>query len=133
MKLTSRGPLLGRVLYCVVLVAGAAAQIAWAQAPEQVETTMKNMLAAIQANSLTDFVAGGDAAFQAGMTRPMLDGVSAEFAPRLKQGYTTTFLGRVNQKGYEVYLWKLEFKDGKDDRVVTMAVKDGKVGGLFLR
>jgi hypothetical protein len=32
-----------------------------------------------------------------------------------------------------VYLWKLSFKDGQDDRLVTMAVKEGRVAGFFLR
>lgn len=123
---------LGRAL-CGALLFGLATQIGWAQAPQQLETTMKSMLTAIQANSLADFVAGGDASFKSGMTQPLLDGVSTQLGLRLKQGYTSTFLGNLNQQGYTVYLWKLEFKGGKDDRLVTMAVKDGKVGGFFLR
>ena len=107
--------------------------VAFAQAPPQIEATMKNMLAAVQAKSLRDFVAAGDASLKAGMTQRMLDSMSAELAPRLNQGYTATFLGTLNQEGYTVYLWKLAFKDGKDDLLVTMAVKDGKVGGFFLR
>jgi len=108
------------------------ATVAFAQAPPQIETTMRNMLAAVQAKSLRDFVAAGDASLKAGMTQRMHDGMSAELAPRLNQGYTATFLGTLNQEGYTVYLWKLAFKDGKDDLLVTMAVKDGKVGGLIL-
>lgn len=95
--------------------------------------TMNRMLAALQAHSFAEFVAEGDAQFRGNMTQWMLDGVSAQFAPRLKQGYSTTFLGRLNQQRYVVYLWKLEFKAGGDDLLVTMAVKAGKVGGFFLR
>lgn len=94
--------------------------------------TMNNMLAAIQTRALKDFVAGGDASFRAGMTQRLLDDISARFASRLKQGYTATLLGRLNQQGYTVYLWKLEFKNGGDDLLVTMAIKGGKVGGFFL-
>jgi uncharacterized phosphosugar-binding protein len=108
------------------------APVAFAQAPPQIETTMKNMLAAVQARSLQNFVAQGDASLKAGMTQRMLDSMSAQLAPRLSQGYTATFLSTLNQEGYTVYLWKLAFKDGKDDLLVTMAVKDGKVGGLLL-
>ena len=121
-----------RMLYAALLFA-LAAPVVWAQAPQQIETTMKKMLAAAESGSLADFVAAGDASFQAGMTQALLDGVSAQFAPRLKQGYTSTFFGTLNQQGYNVYLWKLEFKDGKDDRLITMAVKDGKVAAFFLR
>ncbi|TMH56130.1 MAG: hypothetical protein E6H55_17415 [Betaproteobacteria bacterium] len=126
-------PLARSRMFHAALLFAFASQPGWAQAPPQIETTMNNMLAAIQAGSLADFIAAGNASFQAGMTKAMLDTVNVEFAPRLKQGYTSTFLGIVKQQGYTVYLWKLEFKDGKDDRVVTMAFKDGKVGGFFLR
>lgn len=117
----------------VVLWLGAAVQTAAAQGGPEVETMMNGMLAALQTKSLKNFVADGDPQFRGNMTQRMLDGMSAQFAPRLKQGYTTTFLGRLNQQGYAVYLWKLEFKTGGDDLLVTMAVKAGKVGGFFLR
>jgi hypothetical protein len=105
----------------------------FAQAPPEIETTLKNMLAATEANSLADFVAGSDAAFQWGMTQPMFDTVRRQLVPRLQQGYTATFLSGLKQQGYTVYLWKLEFADRKDDVLVTMAVRDGKVGGFWLR
>jgi hypothetical protein len=102
------------------------------QAPAQLETTLKNMLAALQKNSLPDFVADGDAAFKSGMTAQMLSSFSAQFGQRLTRGYVTAFLGTLNQQGYTVYLWKLSFMDGQDDRLVTMAVKEGKVAGFVL-
>jgi hypothetical protein len=105
----------------------------WAQVPEPVEATMKKMLGAIQSNSYDDFVAPGDAAFKSGLSKQMLDGVSTQMGPRLKQGYHATSLGKLNQQGYSVYLWKLEFNDRKDDYLVKMAVKDGKVGGFLLQ
>ena len=121
-----------RMLYAALLFA-LASHFGWAQAPQPVETIMKSMLAATLANSVPDFVAAGDAAFQAGMTKPMLDSLSRQLGPRLKEGYRATFLSTLNQQGYTVYLWKLELKDGKDDILVTMAVRDGKVGGFWLR
>jgi hypothetical protein len=126
--LTVRNCALAMALSCALV-----APVAFAQAPPEIETTMKNMLAAVQSKSLQNFIAGGDASFKQGMTQKMLDDVSAQLGPRLSQGYTSTFMATVNQQGYTVYLWKVLFKDGKDDRVVTMAVKDGKVGGFFLR
>jgi hypothetical protein len=116
-----------------VLVASTALAQGQPQAPAQLETTLSNMLTALQNNSLADFVSAGDAAFQYGMTQQMLSGLSAQFGPGLKRGYTTTFLGTLNQQGHTVYLWKISFKDGQDDRLFTMAVKDGKVSGFFLR
>jgi hypothetical protein len=111
---------------------GVAAQ-GWALAPPQVEATLKNMLAALQTNSLPDFVADGDTALQAAITPPMFDNLSRQLAPRLKNGYTATYLATLKQQGFTVYLWKVEFSDSGDDILVTMAIKDGKVGGFWLR
>jgi hypothetical protein len=126
-----------KALFALTLLAlvlgGGTAQAANAQAPAPIEAMMKNMLAAVQANSLQDFVAAGDMSFKTGMTAPMLDAVSKQMAPRLKQGYTSTYVGKLNQYGYTVYLWKLEFKDGKDDFLATMAVRNGEVGGFWFR
>ena|SRR5438552_2159071 len=108
-------------------------QSSFAQAPTEVETILNKMLSAMQTGSLEEFSAAGDASFKAAMTKELLNGVSAQVGSRLKEGYTSTFLGTVKQQGYVIYLWRLEFKDGKDDRLVTMPVKDGKVGGFFLR
>lgn len=126
---------LGMVL--ALAVHGALAQAPYVQAPVQappaMETTFKNMLAALQSGSLADFVASGDAAFRSGMNQAMLDSVRSKMAPRMSGGYTSMFLGTLVQEGYTIYLWKLSFKDGLDDRLITMAVKDGKVAGFFLR
>jgi len=104
-----------------------------AQAPQPIERTMKNMVSAILTNSLADFVSPGDEAFQAGMTKEMLSSINQSLASRLKQGYTTTFLTTLHQQGFDVYVWKLVFKDGNDDVLIFMALKDQKVGGFWLR
>jgi len=126
-----RSRLRGFALLVPFLLAGSSAGLG--QVPEPIEATMKKLLAAIQSNSYDDFVAPGDAAFRSGMSKQMLDGVSTQLGPRLKQGYHPTFLGKLNQAGFSVYLWKLEFNDRKDDYLVKMAVKDGKVGGFLIQ
>lgn len=122
-----------RWLGLLVPLVVAGGQVGLAQVPPPIEANMKRMLAATQSNSFEDFIAAGDAVFKSGMTRPMLEGVSKQLGPRLKQGYQTAFLGKLSQQGHTIYLWKLEFKDRKDDHLVKMAVKDGKVGGFWLQ
>ena len=120
-------------VFAAMLAFALLAPAALAQAPAEVEATMKKMLSAVQTASLADFVAAGDPGFRAGMTRPMLDDLSRQLAPKLRRGYTTSFLGKLNQQAFAVYLWKLEFKDGGDDVLVTLAAKDGQVGGFWLQ
>jgi hypothetical protein len=122
-----------RFVFFFLLILGLPSHTALAQAPQPAETIMKNMLSAIESNSLTDFVASGDPTFRSGMTQQILDSVRQSLASRLKQGYTAKFLTSLNQQGFTVYLWKLEFNDNNDDVLATIALKDGKVSGFWLR
>jgi hypothetical protein len=42
-------------------------------------------------------------------------------------------LGELKQEGHRVSLWKIAFKDESDDALVTMSMKEGSVGGFFIR
>ncbi|HVF10272.1 MAG TPA: hypothetical protein VNA16_05690, partial [Abditibacteriaceae bacterium] len=108
-----------------------------AQAPvravgKEAQAAFEVLLAAIEANDFAGFVAVGDAAFKAGLTKEAFAQVVAQMAPRLKQGYEATYLGALKQQGYQVYLWKVAFKDEADDLLVKLVMKDGKVSGFFL-
>ncbi len=107
--------------------------VAMPQPFQQPEAATKSMLAAIQANSLADFNALGDQSVQSAMTQQILDKMSELLGPRLKQGYSVVGMGSLKKEGAVVFIWKLEFKDGGDDVLVTMAVKEGKVAGFYLR
>ncbi len=40
---------------------------------------------------------------------------------------------QLKKGAVQVYLWKLAFKDGGDDLVALMALKDGKVASLHFQ
>jgi len=42
-------------------------------------------------------------------------------------------LQSTHGQGFAVYTWKMEFKDGNDDVLIFLALKDGKIGGFWLR
>ena len=94
---------------------------------------LDKLLKAVEANDYDSFVADGSDAFKAGLTRQMLQGVSSQLAPRLKKGYDCFHLGELKQQGYQVYLWKLTYKDGGDDTLAKLVLKDGKVAGFWLQ
>ena len=115
----------------VTFILVAMTQATWAQALQSLEDLMKRMLSAAQANALDEFVAQADPSAKIGMTRQMQD-INRELGPRIKQGYVATYWGSLNQEGYEVHVWKLEFRDGKDDYLVTLAAKNQKVAGMWV-
>ena len=99
---------------------------------EKTQTIFKNLMTATVSNNYDGFLTDCDAQMKAALTKPMLEGVSEQIAPRAKKGYDAQYLGELKQHGYAVYLWRLVFKDGGDDVLATMSMKDGKVGGFFL-
>ena len=90
------------------------------------------IFSAIENSDYVAFVADGDAPFKQ-LKKEQFDAVSAKVAPKLLAGHELSYLGDLKQHGYHVTLWKVTFKDGGDDALATLSVKDGKVGGFFIR
>lgn len=103
-----------------------------AEAPAEAQTACRKLLAAISGGDYPGFIADGDAVFKT-LKKEGFDAVVAQLAARLKAGHEVAYLGELNQKGFKVTLWKLSFKDGKDDALGTLILKDGKVGGFWIR
>jgi hypothetical protein len=101
------------------------------QLEESVQKTFASLINAIAQNNYTQFISQGDAAFKQGITKQKFTQVHRQFAPRFVKGYSAVFLTKLNQQGYQVYLWKLTFKDGGDDILARLVLKDGKIGGFW--
>ena len=118
---------------------------AFAQSSRTPDELLKGFLAAVQANSYEGMVAplvaeGGEIA--AALEEPeqkaanmlSLEKLNRALAPRLAKGYAAISMGMLKYRGYQIYLWKLQYKDGGDDDlaygVVTM---DGRFRSFGVR
>ena len=99
--------------------------------PDSLNASNK-LLAAISSGDFAAFVADGNDAFK-GLKKEQFDSVCSQLGPRFKAGYQVTYLGDLNQKGYQVTLWRLRFSDGGDDFLASLSLKDGKVGGYWIK
>jgi hypothetical protein len=115
-----------------VLILCAGMTLIAAEPPMGAKVASTQLLEAIASGDYASFVANGDAAFR-GLTQPQFDAVAAQLGPHLKAGYEATYLGDLNQKGFQVTLWRLRFKSGGDDALATLSLKDGKVGGFWIK
>ena len=94
---------------------------------------LTKILYAVENNDLSGFVADGDNQFNAAITKQIFDVLNAMLSPRLKNGYKVVTLGTLNQQGCQVYLRKLIFKDGNDDILARLALRDSKVAGFWFQ
>jgi hypothetical protein len=103
-----------------------------ADAPPAAEAAFRKIVAAMTSDNYEMFIADGDAAFR-GLKREAFESVVSQLAPRFKAGFDTTYLGELRQQGFDVSLWRFRFKDGRDDMLGTLSLKDGKVGGFWIK
>jgi hypothetical protein len=99
----------------------------------QAEKIFNSLLAAQTAKDYDAFIADADDNLKAALTKTQFDASSNLMNKRTSGGYDTTFLGELNQHGYQVFLYRLHFKDGGDDILGTMSLKDDKVGGIYFK
>jgi hypothetical protein len=124
---------MNKLIKSVIIAAALFTAVAANAEPDQTtQTIFKNLMAATVSNNYDSFIAECDAAMNAAVTKPMFESVSKQIEPRARQGYDSQYLGEMNQHGYKVHFWRLRFKDGKDDVLATLSVKDGKAGGFSL-
>lgn len=122
-------------LILTILTTLALSSMAMAAPPEPDPATQaifKTLMTATVSNDYDGFLAVCDAPMKAALTKTTLESVSKGLAPRAKAGYDSEYLGELNQRGYLVHLWRLRFKEGGDDLLVTLSIKDGKAGGFYL-
>ena len=103
-----------------------------AEASVDAKHAVDKLVPALVNNDYAAFVADGDAAFK-GLPKEQFEAVVKLLAPRFKAGYEVIYLGNLKQKGYDVSLWKLTFKYGGDDMLGTLSLKEGKIGGFWIK
>jgi hypothetical protein len=121
------GLVLGAALVCQGFVARAEIT------EDPPEKAMRNVLESHKSKSYEDFLVDADDGIKAGITRQMFEGMSNQLAPRLKAGYKTMFVCRLRKLGRAVYLWKVEFTDGKDDVLLRIDIKDKKMTAVLFQ
>ncbi len=102
-------------------------------APARAQTIFGNLMNSVQTGNYQGMLIGGSEAFQKGLTQEMATKVSAQLSPRMQEGYTAQYLASLKQGPYDLYLWKLSFRDGKGELLAKVFIdKDSRVAGFSI-
>jgi hypothetical protein len=93
--------------------------------------TVNTLLTAIATNNYDAFVANATPALKTGITKEEFKRVSTQLSPRLKKGYELQYLGSLKQQGFEVFLWKIIYKDTSSDMLARLVLQGDKVAGFW--
>jgi len=132
MKMNVRRIIVASCVLCMLLVFSVMQCLAGDSA-EQGRATLDKLLKAVELNDYDSFVADGSDAFKAALTKSMLQGVSGQLSPRMKKGFSCLYIGELSQQGCKVLLWKITYKDGGDETLAKLVIKEGKVTGFWLQ
>lgn len=102
------------------------------EVPAASQTEATKLVSAIASDDYAAFLSDGNVAFQ-GLKKSQFEAVVSLLSSKLKAGYDLSYLGDLNQQGYQVTLWRVRFKSGGDDLLATLSMKDGKVGGFWIK
>ena len=95
------------------------------------QQAFSKMMAALQAQSMSDFTALGDASVKA-VTPETFKKAADKFGPMIKAGYHATYLTGFKRGNAHMHYWKVEFKGQADDWLVRIASDGTSVSGFFI-
>jgi len=124
------GPALGLAL--VSLAAFPATAHAEGAAPADAQRIVTKMIDAVMNESYDAFLADADANLKAHLSRQQFEGLCGLYTKPLKKGYKLDYFGHLKQGGYLVQVWKIAANGAQDEALIRLAVKDGKVGGVWV-
>lgn len=126
----TRGLMVGLTL--TVLAVCAASARAEAAAPADAQRIVTKMIDAVVVQSYEAFLADADATLKANLSRQQFEGLCGLYTQPLAKGYKLDYFGRLKQRGYVVHVWKVAANGAPDEALVRVAMKEGKVGGVWV-
>jgi len=127
-------PVLGLALSLVLTLMAVHANPAHAEgaAPADAQKLVTKMINAVAAESYDAFLADADANLKTHLSRQQFEGLCGLYTQPLKKGYKLDYFGHLKQRGYLVHVWKISANGAQDEALIRLAVKDGKVGGVWV-
>ena len=110
---------------------GAASQArAAGTAPAAAQGSLLKMIEAVKAESYEAFLVDADAQVKKQLSRQQFEGMCGLYSKALRKGYKLEYFGQLRQHEMNVFLWKITVVDEKDESLLRLAMKDGKVSGF---
>lgn len=75
----------------------------------------------------------GDDVFKKQMTPELFQTALADIGPRLRGGYRSTYLGKIQKNGKDIFLWKITPEQSQEELLVTMVLQKNKVAAFYFQ
>jgi len=103
------------------------------ESPGEAKNIYGVLLQAIQDGDVAVFQELGTEAFKKQMTPDLFQSAQNEIGARLRDGYTSSFLGKISKSNREIFLWKITTLKSSDQLLATLVLEKNKVAGFYFQ
>jgi len=97
------------------------------------EAVFKDQIQSLANDNFSQFINHGTDQFRAAMNEAQFHALSKKLQEKMAKGYTSSYLGHLKQKGYDVHLWKISYVDSSDDSLVNVVFDGDQIAGFWLQ
>jgi hypothetical protein len=91
------------------------------------------LLQAIQDGDVSVFQELGTEAFKKQMTPDFFHSAQNEIGARLRDGYSSLYLGKISKSNRDIFLWKITISKNTDQLLATLVLEKTKVAGFYFQ
>jgi len=103
------------------------------ESPGEAKNIYGVLLQAIQDGDVAVFQELGTEAFRKQMTPDLFRSAQNEIGARLRDGYTSSFLGKISKSNREIFLWKIATLKNSDQLLATLVLEKNKVAAFYFQ
>jgi hypothetical protein len=103
------------------------------ESPGEAKNIYGVLLQAIQDGDASVFQELGTEAFKKQMTPDLFRSAQNEIGIRLREGYVSSYLGKISKSNREIFLWKITTSRNSDQLLATLVLEKNKVAGFYFQ
>lgn len=103
------------------------------ESPGEAKNIYGVLLQAIQDGDASVFQELGTEAFKKQMTPDLFRSAQNEIGIRLREGYVSSYLGKISKSNREIFLWKITTSRNSDQLLATLVLEKNKVTGFYFQ
>jgi hypothetical protein len=122
-----------RVLFVALLLGCGSCLWGVDESPGEAKNIYGVLMQGIQDGDVSVFQELGNEDFRKQMTPQLFQSAQAEIGMRLREGYTSTYLGKISKNRKEMFLWKIIISKNPEQLLVTLVIENNKVAAFYFQ
>ena len=103
------------------------------ESPGEAKNIYGVLMQGIQDGDVSVFQELGSEAFRKQMTPEFFQASQVKIGMRLREGYSSSYLGKISKNHQEIFLWKIITQKNQEQLLATLVLQDNKVEAFYFQ